>query len=128
MTELYTYQDVPELVRLAVEKGRVVKDAFPSVYCATGEMYTEFQIGADGPDINFREAAAYIAVNIISHFEPASKYLYWRIRPEFEPAEVDWLEGTTCKKKTIYKFYARLLITDEEETYVKKGQELVLRE
>jgi len=118
MVELFTWEHVPELVKLAVEKGRVVKNAFPSVRCATGENYTEFQIGADGPDINFREAAAYIAVNIISHFEPASKYLYWRIRPEFEPVEVDWLEGTTCKKKTIYKFYARLLITDAEEIYV----------
>lgn len=127
MTDTATWADVPKLVRAAVEKGRIVKDAFPSVRCATGEFYTEFQIGADD-GVNFREAAAYIAVNIISHFEPASKYLYWRIRPEFEPVEVDWLVGTTCKKKTIYKFYARLLITDEEEVYVKQDQELVLRE
>ena len=110
-----TFDDVPALVVKAVEKGREARRGFPSARSETGEEYTEFQICFDA-DMKMNEAAAFITAYILTHFS-ASKTVYWRIYPEVTPISVFWISDKSREKKEFIKFYARLLITDKEETH-----------
>ena len=110
-------------VTKAVEKGRIVKDAFPSALSFTFEEYTEFSILIP-ENSDLKIAASFIAENIKLCFSPATKYLYWRVRPDVALVKAKFLEGEKLQDRELIKFYARLLITDKEETHRANGKDL----